>query len=304
MSELQTSREPIATVTRGALGRTRHVGRDSAGRPIEEAVPSCGAIKMMDVAGNECDVHIQNGRAATKLSLEKYGKPHVRDRIREGWMPKNGCPLNMHPAANGPLIVFEESDYAAGLVEDGVRHELPRQPCPIDPQSPPAHGCVHYRLAKQKRRAMTAVEAVERKEPMRRGDAPVAELRKLADTFSGWGDEERSRMMAASMARGGQVGLPSEAPPAGASPARSLSAFRDELARYEHNPEQRAQFASMWTQSGQAPRQWLEENAEFFGLVQRGDAEAEGVTLDGEPDDEPSSQPRRRARGKKGSAGE
>lgn len=169
------AREPIANIHEGAIGRRRIVGRDEYGNDISEAVPARLGELMLDRDGTEVHVPLQNGRAPTRLSAEKYAPRLKQDVIRDGYVPKRECPMTMHYAhiTNGPLATFAEKDFET----------VPREQCSIDPSSPPAHGCPHYQLLKKKRRQRSATQAESRKAPYRRGEPPTQAMLDMAKSM-------------------------------------------------------------------------------------------------------------------------
>jgi hypothetical protein len=119
----------------------RIVGRDRLGLPVEAKVCRMRSEVMCDADGNEVDIPIDNGRVPSRLSYEKYGRPHRETMILEhGFLPRAECPYT--PRYGRPLAE----------VPDGV------EPCAGKPD-----GCLHYREIRAERAVIAKAKAKERK---------------------------------------------------------------------------------------------------------------------------------------------
>lgn len=145
-------RKGIAPLRHSTVGVEKVVGRDKWGNQRRMTVCARLSIVMMDTAGNECDIPIVNGREFEQQSYEKYGKPHIVNQVKEGYIPKtdaqgNGlCPLTMRysDAIGGPIIARPgEKECSSG---------------DIGP-----HGCKHYLEVRDHRREANAKQVAQRR---------------------------------------------------------------------------------------------------------------------------------------------
>ena len=139
-----SDKKQIAQITRASIGRTVVVGRDEMGYPIHDKLPSKAGEKFLDKAGNESHVDLACHRVNTAETKEKYGRRIYREKIAEGWLPKNLCPLTeqFEDLVGGPLITPLKGEKKCKLDRAEVAHlESIRQ----------WHGCEHYRRVKAQR---------------------------------------------------------------------------------------------------------------------------------------------------------
>ncbi|MDX1469536.1 MAG: hypothetical protein R3258_09350 [Acidimicrobiia bacterium] len=146
--------EGIAQLSHLTVGRTREVGRDEYGRIRTEKVCARRSWKMMDTGGNELDIPIVNGRVFTRQSWEKYGRNHVRELIKQGFLPKHICPLTteFRDDVGGPLVA--------------PKSDKDRMCTDVDPKE----GCKHYLKVREYRRAESAKGAAARKAALSKAD--------------------------------------------------------------------------------------------------------------------------------------
>lgn len=87
------SREPIGVLSHGTIGRTRKVGTDDLGLPIEEAVPTRGGIITYDRDGNRGHTATSCHRATLKTAdADRYRATVIRDLLAEGFLREDMCP--------------------------------------------------------------------------------------------------------------------------------------------------------------------------------------------------------------------
>lgn len=87
------SKEPIGVLSHGNIGRTRKVGVDENGLPIEETVPSRRGIAMYDRDGNRVHTATSCHRATLKTpDADRYRAGIIRDLLAEGFLREDMCP--------------------------------------------------------------------------------------------------------------------------------------------------------------------------------------------------------------------
>lgn len=87
------SREPIGVLAHGLMGRTRKVGVDENGLPIEETIPARAGLAMYDKDGNR--VHTSTSCHRAKLMTAEanlYRAGIIRDLLAEGFLREDMCP--------------------------------------------------------------------------------------------------------------------------------------------------------------------------------------------------------------------
>ncbi len=98
--------EKTFQLTHQSIGRERKLGRDEAGKPLTEHIPSRASEMMLDLCGNEGWHPLQNARVATAKCADGYARKLRRELIASGCLPVRDCPhtIKYEDDVNGPLV--------------------------------------------------------------------------------------------------------------------------------------------------------------------------------------------------------
>jgi hypothetical protein len=150
------SRETLAQLTHASIGRTRIVGRNRLGMPLEETIPAIQGVYQYDKDGNRLHTNTSCHRANVK-HLEQHVKARVlADLLVEGFLEEGKCPYQPREALDGmpavpPPVGFNAyCDGRGALQADGIG------------------GCAHLREVVKGRRALAKEKAQLRKPPSAR----------------------------------------------------------------------------------------------------------------------------------------
>ena len=148
------SKEPIAQLSHGMIGRTRVVGRTPLGLPIEESIPTTRGVYQYDRDGNRVHTPTHSHRAFV-VPLDEKVRPRVmKDLLEEGFLQEGVCPytpresLDNRSAVPPPDGFNERCDGKGDLDRDQV-----------------VGGCSHLRGIVLERRRLAKEKARIRKPP-------------------------------------------------------------------------------------------------------------------------------------------
>lgn len=92
-TKTSTNREPIGVLAHGLMGRTRKVGVDENGLPMEETVPARAGLAMYDRDGSRVYTATSCHRARLKTAeANLYRSGIIRQLLEEGFLREDMCP--------------------------------------------------------------------------------------------------------------------------------------------------------------------------------------------------------------------
>lgn len=152
-----SQREPIGIISHGTLGRTRRVGSDRNGLPIEEQVPALAGIIMYDRDGGRVHCPTSCHRVTLKTTAaEHYKSGILKQLLIEGFLREDRCPHTAVEALGDRPPVMPPEGFA-GCKEHSTGDVAPFDRVKI------LGGCVHLREIVQRRRNLCTASAAARK---------------------------------------------------------------------------------------------------------------------------------------------
>jgi hypothetical protein len=151
------SKEPIAQLSHGMIGRTRVVGRTPLGLPIEESIPAVRGVYQYDADGNRVHTPTHSHRAFVRHLDEKVRPRVIKDLLEAGFLEEGVCPYTPRDALDGkpsaePPPGFSERCDGKGEFNPGAV----------------VGGCCHLRAIVGERRRLAKEKAAVRKPPSAR----------------------------------------------------------------------------------------------------------------------------------------
>lgn len=175
-----SQKEPIGILSHGNIGRTRRVGSDEDGLPIEETIPSLEGLVMYDRDGNRLHVPTSCHRAKVKgQHQEMYKAQIIKDLLTEGYLREDRCPHVAVEALGDKPPVDPPKGFATC-----------KGPEPFDKETG-LGGCEHLRPIVERRRQLARNRAKMRKNEAAKaatlllGQKIAKEAVKVAETSDG-----------------------------------------------------------------------------------------------------------------------